>query len=388
MNKNFSILGMVFFLWGNITAFTSVLIIFFYQYFALSWQQSIWITVVFYLAPFLACLPCSRAIAWWGYRRMLLLALCGTAVGSLLLALALWRDAFLAALMAMFIVATGVAAMQVVANPYLALLSAPQRRISNLCLASAVNSLGTTLAPLVVALSLRLAPFDAVAREQPISLLWLAIALLSLLLSGAIIWFRLPDVACSQTSLSPGSELRRHRPVLYSVAAIFIYVGVEVALATSLVKYFMVNSGWSMAFAMSLVSFYWGGALLGRLGYGYMAKSVNHGMAFSAATLGCAVAVALAAILNNDIGGWLLILTGAGNAILYPIIFGHTIDKYPAIAHLAAAAMVMAGIGGAVIPWLQAICIERLSLSLSFFFLSLLYLVLMVWGWRNLGARS
>ncbi len=62
--------------------------------------------------------------------------------------------------------------------------------------------------------------------------------------------------------------------MLYSVAAIFIYVGVEVALATSLVKYFMVNSGWSMAFAMSLVSFYWGGALL-RLRERYSLRQSN-----------------------------------------------------------------------------------------------------------------
>lgn len=384
MNKNLTLLGTVFFLWGNITAINSVLIIFFYQYFHLSWQQSILITVIFYVAPFLTCLPCSALIARRGYRTVLLLSLALSAIGCLMLTLALQQDSFILSLIAMFVVATGVAAMQVVANPYLTLLSAPHKRIGNLCLASAVNSLGTTLAPLLVALLLELSPVDILAREEPISMLWLYLAGFSLALIAGVFLLRLPDVERPEKTASGTHHSWHNRELMFSVAAIFVYVGVEVALATSLVKYLVTISGWSTTIAMSLVSFYWGGALAGRFLYGLFADRIGNYYPFLAATLACAIAVVMAMYLNDLSGGYLLILTGLGNSILYPIIFGHTINKNPAIANLSAAAMVMAGIGGAVIPWLQAICIDEINLRASFVLPVVLYLILALWGQRNL----
>lgn len=379
---------MIFFLWGNITSINSVLIIFFYQYFQISWQQSILIAVLFYIAPFITCLPCSALIGRWGYRRVLLLSLSLSAAGCLMLTLALRHDSFDLSLLAMFVVATGVASMQVVANPYLTLLSAPHKRIGNLCLASAVNSLGTTLAPVLVALLLKFSPVDILAREEPISTLWLCLSCFSLALIAAIFVIRLPDVASPEKIATRAHKTWKNKELLFSATAIFIYVGVEVTIATSLVKYLISLGGWSTTLAMSLVSFYWGGALIGRFLYGLFADKVSHYRAFLTATLACTVAVGMAIMLSNSAGGYLLILTGLGNSILYPIIFGHTINKNPAIANISAAAMVMAGIGGAVIPWLQAVCLDEFTLQISFILPMALYLLLALWGQLNLRSRN
>ena len=386
MNKNMALLGTVFFLWGNITTINSVLIIFFYQYFHLSWQQSILITVIFYTAPFLTCLPCSALIERRGYRAVLLLSLMLSTVGCLALTLAIRQDSFILSLMAMFIVATGVAAMQVVASPYLTLLSAPRKRIGNLCLASAVNSLGTTLAPVLVALLLEFSPPNTLAREEPISTLWLWLSCFSAALIVGVILLRLPDVPRPEKAASNLQKIWKNNGLLFSVTAIFIYVGVEVTLATSLVKYLITIGGWSTTFAMSLAAFYWGGALTGRFLYGMFADRIGNYYPFIMASCVCATAVIIAMCLNNVTGGYLLILTGLGNSILYPIIFGHTINKTPAIANISAAAMVMAGIGGAVIPWLQAVCIDSISLRVSFALPVVLYLMLALWGQLNLRS--
>lgn len=388
MNRNFTLLASVFFLWGNITAINSVLIIFFYQYFHLSWLQSIFITVIFYVAPFLACLPCSMLIERRGYRNVLLLSLSLSFVGCLAFALALRLDSFALSLVAMFIIATGVAAMQVVANPYLTLLSAPHKRIGNLCLASAVNSLGTTLAPMLVALLLEFSPVDVLARNEPISTLWFCLALFSLLLIAGVFFIRLPDVARPKKTASGKQNVWRSSGFLFSVTAIFVYVGVEVSLATSLVKYLITMGGWSTTMAMSLVSFYWGGALAGRFLYGLFADRVGNYYPFLTATLACAVAVLLAIVQNDLSGGYLLLLTGLGNSIIYPVIFGHTISRSPAIANISAAAMVMAGIGGAILPLLQAVCIDAFNLRYSFLLPVALYLILALWGRLNLRPQQ
>ena len=380
MKRNLSLLAMVFFLWGNITAINSTIILFFYHYFQISWQQAMLITVLFYIAPFISCLPCSVLIAHWGYRRVLQFSLLLSTAGCLLLAAAISMNTFYGSLPGMFIVATGVAAMQVVANPYLSLLSPADRRVSNLSLASAVNSLGTTLAPVFLALLLKLYPADPYLHQEPVSGLWFMLALASIaLLIGSVI-IRLPDVPRPPLAALRFSSLYQQPQPLLSIAAIFIYVGVEVAIATSLVQYLTLSAGWSPETAMSLVSLYWGGALVGRLLFGLFASNAHNAVVFRTATLLGVLLVALATGLNNTAGGWLLLLTGLGNSVMYPIIFGHTLSQYPQQANLLAAAMVMAGIGGAIIPWLQAVIIDNISLHLSFLLPMALYALLAVWG--------
>nr|WP_223271297.1 MFS transporter [Buttiauxella sp. B2] len=371
---------MVFFLWGNITSINSTLILFFYQYFKISWQQAILINVLFYLAPFITCLPCSALISRWGYRTVLRASLFTTAVGSMALGFALQGYSFSYSLLAVFVVAAGVSAMQVVTNPYLTLLSKPNKRIGNLSLASAVNSLGTTLAPIVIALLLQHYPIDFSAHKEPISSLWMVLSLFSAMLILISCFINLPDPKHPTRYHQKFSDLWKHKGFRFSVTAIFTYVGVEVAIATSAVKYLTTIGLWQTDQAISLVSIYWGGALIGRLLFGLFAHKINTYHAFLSATLFCSCCVILALLLNNSVGGVLLLLTGLGNAIMYPVIFSRSLSKLPHLANIAAAVLVMAGIGGAIIPYLQAIIIDGVGLRLSFILPMVLYFVLAVWG--------
>lgn len=388
MNRNFVLLTMMFFFWGNITAIGSVIIIFFHQYFHISWQQAMLVTVLFYAAPFVSCIPCSSMISRWGYRRPLQGSLLLCAMGCLLLAATIHFGSLIGSLVGVFVVAIGISALQVVANPYLTLLSAPQRRVSNLSLASAVNSLGTTLAPLCVALLLKYHPAIPELHQQPMSALWLILALFSLMLLMGIRLIRLPEVERPAQTSQPAFSLLLSPRIAFSIAAIFVYVGIEVTLATSLIKYLTLSAHWSTETAMSLITLYWGGALTGRLLFGLLARATQTAAVFYGATLFCILLVALGMTLNNTIGGWLLLLTGLGNSVMYPIIFGHTLGQSPRQANLLAGAMIMAGIGGAIIPWLQALLIDALSLRLSFVLPLGMYLLLALWGRFALRTRT
>lgn len=384
MNKNLTTLGMVFFLWGNITSINSTLILFFYQYFKITWQQAILINVLFYLAPFITCLPCSLLISRWGYRTVLRVSLFTSAVGCMALGFALQGFSFSYSLLAVFVVATGVSAMQVVANPYLTLLSKPHKRIGNLSLASAVNSLGTTLAPLFIALLLQHYPIDFAAHREPISGLWMVLSFFSALLIFISFIINLPDAEQPTCNHQRFSDLWQHKGFIFNATAIFIYVGVEVAIATSVVKYLTTMGLWQIDQAMSLVSIYWGGALIGRILFGLFAHKINTYHAYLIATLFCACCVILALLLNNAVGGVFLLLTGLGNAIMYPVIFSRSLSKLPHLANIAAAVLVMAGIGGAIIPYLQAMIINGVGLRMSFILPMILYFVLAIWGKCNL----
>ena len=380
MNRNFITLTLVFFLWGNITAINSTLILFFFNYFHISWEKAIIINAMFYIAPFCTCLPCAALIARLGYRGMLRASLSLAALGCMMVMIALLSDSFILLLLAIFVIATGVAAMQVVANPYLTLLSEPRKRVGNLSLASAVNSLGATLAPIFIALILQYSPVDYFHRHEPIKWLWLALAMFSVLLIISTYLFRLPDVTQPGHSHQRFVDLWQHKTFILSAGAIFVYVGVEVAIATSAMKYLTAIAQWTTDRAAAGVAIYWGGALVGRFLFGLVAHKIRIQFAFLTVTITSALLVLMAIQFNNSVGGYLLLLTGLGNAIIYPVIFGHSINKLPHLANIAAGVLVMAGIGGAVIPYLQAVLIELFSLRISFFLSALLYLLLVLWG--------
>ncbi|MBC6503296.1 MFS transporter [Citrobacter freundii] len=374
MNRHFTLLAMVFFLWGIITSINSTIILFFSQYFAVSWQQAILVTVIFYVAPFMVCLPCAQLITRLGYRRVLQGALLLSATGSLILAQMVMKSTFLGALFGMFVIASGVSVLQVVVNPYLTALSTPARQVGNLSLASAVNSLGTTLAPAGIALLFRLSP-----AQQPVSGLFIGLAMVALTLMACTTLFRLPDVRITTHTPSVAS-LWRVREIWLTILAIFLYVGIEVSLAANLTPYLIASGAWSADTALSLLSFYWGGALVGRLLFGFIAHPSRHSAIFRTVTLSGFALILFAVVLNNAAGGIALLMVGLANSVMYPMIFGHALIRWPTLASLLAGAMVMAGIGGAALPLAQAWLVEATSLRLSFLLPMSLYLLLMLWG--------
>ena len=66
IRKPLAVLACAFFLWGCLTSINSVLIPFFYHYFSLTYRDAMLVNVALYLAPFVACLPCSALMARLG----------------------------------------------------------------------------------------------------------------------------------------------------------------------------------------------------------------------------------------------------------------------------------------------------------------------------------
>ncbi len=388
MKKHLTTVGATFFLWGLITAFNSTLILFFYRYFQLSWPQAMLVNFIFYIAPFLTCLPCSKLIALYGYRTMLRSALLLTMSGCGLLSLALGCYSIIGALFAVFVIATGVAAMQVVANPYLTLLSQEHKCVGNLTLASAINSLGTTLAPLLIALALRASPIDYVNHNEPIKWIWFVLALFSVGLFAITFSIKLPDIIQDKKNKTHSPTLWGNTKFIYSAAAIFIYVGVEVSLGTNTINYLSTIGKWNTEIAISLISLYWGGALIGRFIFGIFADRISLKIAFLSVTLVSASFILLSILLNNAAGGYLLLLIGFANSIMYPIIFSQSMTTVPHRANFAAGVLIMAGIGGAIIPYIQALMIDSLTLRFSFLLPLALYILLACWGAKHLKPAS
>lgn len=157
-----SVLVTVFFFWGFIAAGNGVFIPFCKHYFQLDQFQSQLIDFAFYLAYYLGALILyfiasvlgKDVIAKWGYKNSIVYGLMFSALGAVVMILAVNANTFPGMLAGLFAVALGFSLQQTAANPFAALLGAPETGAHRITLGGGINSFGTAIGPIIVALAL------------------------------------------------------------------------------------------------------------------------------------------------------------------------------------------------------------------------------------------
>lgn len=157
-----STLVTVFFFWGFIAAGNGVFIPFCKHYFQLDQFESQLIDFAFYLAYYLgalflymvATLAGKDMVARWGYKNSIVYGLLFSAFGAVVMIVAVNANSFPSMLVGLFIVALGFSLQQTAANPFAALLGEPATSSHRITLGGGINSFGTTIGPIVVALAL------------------------------------------------------------------------------------------------------------------------------------------------------------------------------------------------------------------------------------------
>jgi FHS family L-fucose permease-like MFS transporter len=152
----------VFFFWGFIAAGNSVFIPFCKHYFDLDQFQSQLIDFAFYTAYFIGALLLfaygafggKDLVGKWGYKRSIVYGLLFSAFGAVVMIITVNADSFAGMLTGFFIVALGFSLQQTAAQPFAISLGNPATGTSRVTLGGAVNSFGTAIGPLMVALAL------------------------------------------------------------------------------------------------------------------------------------------------------------------------------------------------------------------------------------------
>jgi FHS family L-fucose permease-like MFS transporter len=157
-----STLVTVFFFWGFIAAGNGVFIPFCKHYFNLDQFQSQLIDFAFYLAYYLGALGLyfiasvfkKDVVAQWGYKNSIVYGLLFSAVGAIIMIIAVNANTFSGMLAGLFAVALGFSLQQTAANPFAALLGPPETGSHRITLGGGINSFGTAIGPIIVALAL------------------------------------------------------------------------------------------------------------------------------------------------------------------------------------------------------------------------------------------
>jgi len=375
----------LFFIWGSATSLNDILIPKLKGLFRLSYAESMLIQFAFFTAYAIVSVPAGALVARLGYGKGIVLGLIVMAAGCLLFLPAAWLAIYALFLAALFVLAGGITILQVAANPLIANLGAPATASSRLTLAQAFNSFGTTIAPYIGA-RLILAPIasSATAPAAVIGHAYFGVAIV-LALVALVFWLlrsRLGE-ASQAASLADSLALMRHPRLAFGVAAIFVYVGAEVTIGSLMVSYLVQPStlGLDPATAGEHLSFYWGGAMVGRFVGSVILRLGSPGKILTGAAVGAVALVLVSAFSHGGVAGWTLLSVGLMNAIMFPTIFSLALeglgDKTPEGSGL----LCMAIVGGAIIPLISGKAADLVGLSMALLVPVACYVLIAGYGW-------
>jgi FHS family L-fucose permease-like MFS transporter len=407
-----TILTTLFFMWGFITCLNDILIPHLKTVFSLNYTQAMLIQFTFFTAYFVVSLPSGLIVEKVGYKRGIVIGLITAGVGCLMFYPAAGTRSYPIFLTALFVLASGITLLQVSANPYVAVLGKPETASSRLNLTQAFNSLGTTIAPyfgslLILAVAtksaeeiaaLNLADLNAYqlaeASSVQIPYLWLAAALF--VIAAGFAWVKLPVIDSSSGAASATTGGRHeeehtsawgYRHLILGAVAIFVYVGGEVSIGSFLVNFMGQPdiAGLRPAEAGKYLSFYWGGAMVGRFIGAAVLRKINPGKVLGFNAVVASILVVIAMIASGFVSMWAILAVGLFNSIMFPTIFTLGVDGLGKHTGQGSGILCMAIVGGAILPVLQGVFADMPAVGIhhAFFIPVLCYVYIAYYGFKG-----
>jgi MFS transporter, FHS family, L-fucose permease len=399
----------LFFIFGGITSLNDVIIPKLKELFTLNYTQAMLVQFCFFTAYLVIGLPGAALVKRIGYMRGAVAGLLTIMAGCLLFIPASKTATYGVFLGALFVLASGVVLVQIVANPLISLLGPPRTAHSRLTFAQAFNSLGTTLFPYFGALLILggLAKVSAgelsgpaldayrTAESQAIVHGYLGLAV-ALAIVAAAVWLfrnRLPHdaeslagnalvsppryviglvllvagvVAITQSLVQVGLPLVLLAPVVwlwgndllgrkrfsFGALCIFLYVGAEVSIGSLIVNYLRQPHvmGLEEQAAGKLIAMYWGGAMVGRFIGSAVLRVVSPGKVLAGVAVGAIALILISTNTTGTVSGYSLLAIGLMNSIMFPTIFTLACEKLGGRTADASGIINVAIFGGAVLP--------------------------------------
>jgi FHS family L-fucose permease-like MFS transporter len=303
-------------------------------------------------------------------------------------------------LTALMVLATGITGLQVAANPYVVVLGKPETASSRLDLTQAFNSLGTTVAPKIGGLLiLAAAPLAMeqlrqltpqalqayrVSEAATVKLPYAVIAVALLVLAIVIGLSKLPKIehAAPRAGASVQDSIWRHPNLLFGALGIFAYVGAEVSIGSFLVDYFGLPgiAGMSAKAAAGYVSFYWGGAMIGRFLGAPVLRRIRAGNVLAVCAIAAAVLVTASMFTGGHAAMWTILAVGFFNSIMFPTIFSLGVAELGPLTGNGSGLLNMAIVGGAVLPVIQGEIADHFGLHHAFVLPVICYLYILFYA--------
>ncbi|HEY1803229.1 MAG TPA: sugar MFS transporter [Terracidiphilus sp.] len=387
----------LFLTFGFITTLNMSLVPHLRSIFNVGYKSAMLAESAFFLAYFVFSAPTSKLIEWIGYKKTMVVSLFIQVVGCLLFIPAAKLVNFPLFLTACFVVGAGVTALQTSVNPYAAILGPESSAPVRLTLAQAFNSIGTTVAPIFAGAFILTDPTKfatPAAIANTVRAPYVGIAAALLVLGIAVAFSHLPHIDQPPSShVSEGAVASKsvwgYRHTVLGALGIFLYVGVEVGLASIAVNYFKSQGMSSFKTASDLASLYWFGALVGRLLGSWILTKVRSGILLGIFGFAASALLITSMATSGNVAIWTLVLCGFFNSIMFPNIFTLGIAGLGPMTSKGSGLIMTAIVGGAIIPALLGAAADRYGIQHAFVIPLICYLYIAwygLWGSKPVGT--
>jgi len=401
----------LFFMVGFLTCLNDVVIPHLKSIFDLNYSEALLVQFAFFSSYFVFSYPGGKLVEKLGYKRTMVIGLLVMATGAAGFLPAAYFALFPLFLAALIVLAAGMTVVQVAVNPYVTVIGPARTASSRLNLAQAFNSVGTFLAPSVGGLlilggasqltqerirQLSVSALQTYRMQQAdtVRLPYIAITATLVLLAIALAMIKLKPQAGNTDltqdfrpgafaeALSKPDSIWSHPWLLAGAFGIFTYVGAEVAIGSLLVNYMGLPQigGLAAAVAANYLTFYWGGAMIGRFLGSAILQRVRTGPVLGTAAIIACILVLISILTHGHTAMYALLAVGLFNSIMFPSIFTLGIQDLGPLTSKGSSLMIAAILGGAIIPEVTAKLADTFGLQLSFIVPAICYIYIAAFG--------
>lgn len=356
------IMSILFFMVGFITTMNNSLIDFLSSSkWMLSFSEKQLVNTAFFGA-YLFSIPLSYLLNKLGYKASAVLSLFVVGVGFILTYPAVTMG-YVPFLISMFLVASGIALLQIVLNPYVLALGSPNEAASRLNLVGFFNSAATVAAPIFVTMLIsaetisETAPVESRPDATNVQMPFLIIVGIAFILCLLLYFLHLPEIKEEPADKTHSSSSPYKYPhLIFGAIAIFVYMGVEIGIPSFLpdrMRALGIDSVNLLGYELKgtgVLSIYWGGLMVGRLFGSILLRKikVRTAMVFCSGMAMLFLIVSL--LINNEASIILMLLCGFCNSIMWGSIFNLASEDLGEHTKRASGIICTFAIGGAILP--------------------------------------
>jgi MFS transporter, FHS family, L-fucose permease len=401
----FILVTSLFFLWGFAYGLLDVLNKHFQEALHITRTRSTLLQAAYFGAYFLIALPAGLFMNKYGYKKGIIGGLLLYAIGAFLFYPAAEQANFNFFLLALFILASGLACLETAANPYVTVLGVPATSESRLNLAQCFNGAGSFLGPIIAARMF----FGSgnTHNLDSVKLIYIIIGVVVLCFAVLFIRTRLPEIKEGRDALSaeaggdvPGKEifpssLTDNTPLFSNshfvggIVAQFFYVAAQVGIAALFINYCteakigIDNASASTLFSIGLLLF-----TIGRfVGTALMRKIAPHRLLMIYAVIN----VALCGLVMADaawISVYALMIIFFFESIMFPTIFALGIKDLGPNTKRASSFIIMSIVGGALVPYAMGLLSDNFSTAFAYVIPLICFVIVAWYGWKGYRIKG
>ena len=386
------------FLIGFVTTMNNSMIPFCSKAFNLTAQDGQYVNSAFYGAYLLA-IPFSLLMSKIGYKGTLVLGLAVVGVGFVInslginAAISAGANVYAVFLGTMCLVAMGIVMLQNVANPYVMVLGSPEKGAFRMTLSQALNSVATTVAPILIT---QIIIAGKTPAPEYVPGPYLGLGIFTLVVCVILLLLKLPKIDEGKQAEEAGehrqykSSVFKYPHVWLGALGIFAYMGVEIGVPSMLKYRFEILPEYAGVDVSDIVtgylSFYWGGMMVGRfVGAGILTKFEPRKLLTSCLCLG-ALCILLSLLFSSSmLGIWCMLAAGLFHSVMWPLIFNLGLQELGPHTKAASGVINTGVIGAAVLMPLMGAIVDMTGVIIAMCFLFVFYAYI-IW-FCNWGSK-